>query len=169
VLVVSLLFVDIEPLFDWSAADELIIVVLELVLSSLSSDALGAGAGVDSTVTGVCVTVIVEPDFAGVTFTFVFVPTVAALPVPPAALLTYARPVLSTTAGPAGFVAEVSTGRISPEATPLELLSTAALWWAQALPRRSDAAKRAAVNLLCIVVLLSANNPGEQHACPFRR
>jgi hypothetical protein len=92
-------------------------VVLELIGAGVST-ITGAGAGVStitgsgqgagvitvvvvSTVAGDCVTTTLELLlFFGIRFTFVFVPTFEPLPVPPAELLVYARPLLSTAAGP---------------------------------------------------------------------
>jgi hypothetical protein len=95
-------------------------VVLELIGAGVST-MTGAGAGV-STITGAgagagvitvvsvvvvlavvagyCVTVTSEPVFFGTRFTFVFVPTLEPFPVAPTELLVYARPLLSTAAGP---------------------------------------------------------------------
>jgi hypothetical protein len=89
-------------------------VVLELIGAGVStivgagvSTMTGAGAGVItvvsvvSTVAGDCVTTTFELLlFFGIRFTFVFVPIADPLPVPPAELLVYARPLLSTAAGP---------------------------------------------------------------------
>jgi len=74
---------------------------------------VGAGAGVItvvsvvvvlavvSTVAGDCVTVTLELlVFFGIRLTLVFVPIAEPLPAPPAELLVYARPLLSTAAGP---------------------------------------------------------------------
>jgi len=76
--------------------------------TSTTTAAGGGGTGVVSTITGagVCtraglsVTVTVDFAFSGIMLTFVFKPVAEALPEPPAELLVYARPVLSTAAGP---------------------------------------------------------------------
>jgi hypothetical protein len=107
-------------------------VVLELIGAGVSTIA-GAGAGVSAitgagagsgvitvvsvvvelaVVDGYCVTVTSEPVFFGTRFTFVFVPTPEPLPVAPTELLVYARPVLSTAAGP-----EITAGVVDA-ATP---------------------------------------------------
>jgi hypothetical protein len=96
-------------------------VVLELIGAGVStmtgvgagvSTITGVGAGVItvvsvvvvlavvSTVAGDCVIVTSELLFLGMRFTFVFVPTPDPLPVEPTELLVYARPLLSTAAGP---------------------------------------------------------------------
>ena len=59
----------------------------------------GAGAGVP-TRAGLSVTDTVDFAFSGIMLTLVFNPVAEALPEPPAELLVYARPVLSTAAGP---------------------------------------------------------------------
>src|SRR5438445_10265239 len=59
----------------------------------------GAGAGV-SMRAGLVVTLTVDFAFSGIMLTLVFKPVAEALPEPPAELLVYARPVLSTAAGP---------------------------------------------------------------------
>ena len=102
-------------------------VVLELIGTGVVSTIAGAGAGVStitgagagvstitgagagvitvvsvvSTIAGDCVTTTFEVLlFFGMRLTFVFVPIAEPLPVPPAELLVYARPLLSTAAGP---------------------------------------------------------------------
>lgn len=91
----------------------------------------GGGARV-AVVSAVCVTVAVDCERGWVMFTFVFVPTVAGLPEPPAALLTYTLPLLSTTAGPGTAPVEPVSGRISPEVVleavlPLSVCAQAAV------------------------------------------
>jgi hypothetical protein len=90
------------------------------------STTTGAGAGVSTTIgstgAGVLLTTVVVVDsmgvwvtttsdevFLGIRLTFVFVPRLAALPLPPAELLVYARPSLSTAAGP-----EITAGVVDP-------------------------------------------------------
>ena len=63
---------------------------------------MGAGAGAFSgiVVLGDCVTVTSDFDLEGMILTLVLRPVAAALPAPPAELLVYALPLLSTLAGP---------------------------------------------------------------------
>ena len=69
-----------------------------------AGSAIGMGAGIGAAsgivVLGDCVTVTSDFDFEGMMLTLVFRPVAAPFPAPPAALLVYALPLLSTLAGP---------------------------------------------------------------------